>query len=138
MNVKTECMMNDGLPENSVEIGHNRSKDPHSVSNGSKNQNDRPKTKVKYRVKNISNGKFNLAPANGSPVSRKLENIQKSSSVQTGLVMFRKNWQCSLQVQIYTQRLGKGNSCQTKRERGHQLTFVKEKFLTSHRSRISN
>ena len=60
----------------------------HSVSNGSKNQNDRP---VKYRVKNISNGKFNLAPANGSPVSRKLESIQcrKSSRVQTGLVMFR-------------------------------------------------
>ena len=41
-------------------------------------------------MNNTPNGKFNLAPANGSPVSRKLENIhQKSSSVQTGLEFFR-------------------------------------------------
>ena len=72
-----------------TEIVKSRSQDPHSVSN--KNQNDRRKLKVKYRVKNISNGKFDLAPANGSPVTRKLENIhqQKSSTVQTGLVLFR-------------------------------------------------
>ena len=89
MSVKNECKKNVSLPDNLLVNVEIRSEDPHSVSKN-KNSEDRPKLKVKYRVNNTSNGKFNLTPANGSPVSRKLENIhQKSSSVQTGLEFFR-------------------------------------------------
>ena len=64
---------------------------PSAQRRSDQNSEDRPKLKVKYRVNNTSNGKFNLTPANGSPVrSRNLQNIhQKSSSVQTGLEFFR-------------------------------------------------
>ena len=90
MSVKNECKKNVSLPDNLLVNVEIRSEDPHSVSKN-KNSEDRPKLKVKYRVNNTSNGKFNLTPANGSPVrSRNLENIhQKSSSVQTGLEFFR-------------------------------------------------
>ena len=83
-----ECSVSLSNPE----VSKIKAKNPYSNSK-STNFSDRPISKAKYRVKNISRGTFSLSPVKGSPVSREKSenpNSRKSSNMKTHLEFFRK------------------------------------------------